>query len=93
MSTDIRQRPEGALFRTYLSAAGVGPDAIQKPLIGVATAATQVFSEKPDAKELGNATATNIAAAPAANIARRLKMTDSPASRVVHVPCAALTHG
>lgn len=60
MSTDIRQRPEGALFRTYLSAAGVGPDAIQKPLIGVATAATQVFSEKPDAKELGNATATGI---------------------------------
>jgi dihydroxyacid dehydratase/phosphogluconate dehydratase len=55
MSTDIRQRPEGALLRTYLTAAGVGPDAIQKPLIGVATAATQVFSEKPDAKELGNA--------------------------------------
>lgn len=60
MSTDIRQRPEGALLRTYLTAAGVGPDAFQKPLIGVATAATQVFSEKPDAKELGNAAATGI---------------------------------
>ncbi len=60
MSTDIRQRPEGALLRTYLSAAGVGPEAFEKPLIGVATAATQVFSEKPDAKELGNAAATGV---------------------------------
>lgn len=60
MPTDIRQRPEGALLRTYLTAAGIGPDAFQKPLVGVATAATQVFSEKPDAKELGNAAATGV---------------------------------
>lgn len=53
-NNDIRQRPEGALLRTYLRAAGVSPESFHKPLIGVVTAASQVFSEKPDARELGN---------------------------------------
>lgn len=62
MSSDIRQRPEGALLRTYLRAAGVHPDSFAKPLIGVATASTQVFSEKPDAKDLGGAVVSGIEA-------------------------------
>lgn len=60
MSNDIRQRPEGALLRTYLRAAGVSPESFSKPLIGVATAASQVFSERPDARELGNAAASGL---------------------------------
>ncbi len=63
MSNDIRQRPEGALLRTYLRAAGVAPESFAKPLIGVATVATQVFSEKPEAKDLGAAVVTGIEAA------------------------------
>lgn len=61
--SDIRNRPEGALLRTYLRAAGVTPEAFSKPLIGVATAASQVFSERPEARELGNAVASGIEAA------------------------------
>lgn len=57
---DIRRRPEGALFRTYLSAAGIAPESFSKPLIGVATASTQVFSEKSDARDLGNAVVSGI---------------------------------
>src|SRR5258708_2227790 len=62
MSSDIRQRPEGALLRTYLRAAGVSPESFGKPIIGVATAATQIFSEKPDAKDLGGAVVSGIEA-------------------------------
>lgn len=58
MSLDIRFRPEGALLRTYLTAAGIGPDAFHKPMIGVVTVSTQMFSEQPDARDLGGA-ATN----------------------------------
>jgi dihydroxy-acid dehydratase len=58
--SDIRQRPEGALLRTYLRAAGIAPESFSKPLIGVAAAASQVFSERPDARELGNAAATGL---------------------------------
>ncbi len=58
----IRLRPEGALLRTYLRAAGVARESISKPLIGVVTVATQVFSEKPDAKELGNAVVSGVEA-------------------------------
>src|SRR4051812_11724812 len=61
--SDIRQRPEGALFRTYLRAAGVSPESCAKPLIGVATVSTQVFSEKPDAKDLGGAVVSGVEAA------------------------------
>lgn len=53
MHSEIRTRPEGALLRTYLRAAGIGPDAMTKPLIGVVTVATQIFSERPQARELG----------------------------------------
>ena len=60
MSNDIRRRPEGALLRTYLTAAGVSPESFEKPIIGVATVSTQVFSENPDAKELGTATVKGI---------------------------------
>ena len=63
MSSDIRRRPEGALLRTYLAAAGVAPDAISKPLIGVVTCATQVFSEKPDARNLGDLAANGVQSA------------------------------
>ncbi len=63
MGSDIRNRPEGALLRTYLSAAGIGPDAMKKPLIGVATVSTQIFSEKPDARDLGGAVTSGIEAA------------------------------
>ena len=62
MPNDIRRRPEGALLRTYLSAAGVSQDSFEKPLIGVATVSTQVFSEKPDARDLGGAVASGIEA-------------------------------
>ena len=55
MSNNIRRRPEGALLRTYLSAAGISPESSGKPLVGVATAATQLFSEKPEARDLGGA--------------------------------------
>ena len=58
----IRLRPEGALLRTYLRAAGIAPESISKPLIGVVTVATQIFSERPDAKELGNAVVTGVEA-------------------------------
>ena len=60
MSSDIRRRPEGAILRTYLSAAGVAPESLTKPMIGVVTASTQVFSEKPDARTLGEAAAQGI---------------------------------
>ena len=63
MSADIRRRPEGALLRIYLAAAGVAPEAISKPLIGVVTCSTQLFSEKPDAKNLGDAAASGVDAA------------------------------
>ena len=59
----IRLKPEGALLRTYLRAAGVAPESIAKPLVGVVTVATQVFSERPDAKELGNAVVSGVEAA------------------------------
>ncbi len=59
----IRLKPEGALLRTYLRAAGVAPESIAKPLIGVVTVATQIFSERPDAKELGNAVTAGVEAA------------------------------
>lgn len=59
----IRLKPEGTLLRTYLQAAGVAPESISKPLIGVVTVSTQVFSERPEAKELGNAATTGIEAA------------------------------
>ncbi|MCG3204127.1 MAG: Dihydroxy-acid dehydratase [Elusimicrobia bacterium] len=55
MSGGIRLKPEGALLRTYLQAAGVSPESLSKPLVGVVTVSTQIFSERPDAKELGNA--------------------------------------
>lgn len=48
----IRRRPEGVLLRTYLTAAGVSPESNAKPLIGVASCSTQVFSEKSLAREL-----------------------------------------
>ncbi|MFN0117877.1 MAG: dihydroxy-acid dehydratase [Elusimicrobiota bacterium] len=54
MHSEIRKRPEGALLRTYLQAAGVAPESISKPMIGVVTASTQVFSERPQAKDLGD---------------------------------------
>jgi len=63
MQSDIRRRPEGALLRTYLRAAGVGPEAITKPLIGVVTVATQIFSERPHARELGTFAVKGIEAA------------------------------
>lgn len=63
MQSDIRRRPEGALLRTYLAAAGMAPESIQKPLVGVVTAATQVFSEKPDARDLGSAAVSGVEAA------------------------------
>jgi dihydroxy-acid dehydratase len=63
MSSDIRYRPEGALLRTYLSTAGVSPESIEKPLIGVATVSTQVFSEKPDARDLGTAVCSGVESA------------------------------
>ncbi len=63
MPNDIRLRPEGALLRTYLSAAGVAPDSMGKPLIGVATVSTQVFSEKPDARDLCAAVVSGVEAA------------------------------
>ncbi len=59
----IRLRPEGALLRTYLRAAGVAQESINKPLIGVVTVATQIFSERPDARELGNAAVSGVEAA------------------------------
>lgn len=62
-NSGIRMKPEGALLRTYLRAAGVAPDSISKPLIGVVTVATQIFSEHPDAKELGNAVILGVEAA------------------------------
>jgi len=62
MGSDIRNRPEGALLRTYLTAAGIGPDAMAKPLIGVATVSTQIFSERPDARDLGGAATSGIEA-------------------------------
>src|SRR5690348_2168889 len=61
-SGGIRLRPEGALLRTYLRAAGIAPESFTKPLIGVVTVATQIFSERPDAKELGNAVVSGIEA-------------------------------
>lgn len=60
MSNDIRRRPEGALLRTYLSAAGVSQESFGKPHVGVATVATQVFSEKPFVRELGQTAASAI---------------------------------
>jgi len=62
MAADIRQKPEGALLRTYLTAAGIGPEAFHKPMIGVVTASSQVFSEKPDARDLGGAAINGIEA-------------------------------
>lgn len=76
MSADIKRRPEGALLRTYLTAAGMGADAISKPLIGVVTASTQVFSEKPDARELGGAAVSGIEQA--GGVAVRWDTTRSP---------------
>src|SRR5688572_14965501 len=63
MQSEIRTRPEGALLRAYLRAAGVGPEAISKPLIGVVTVATQIFSERPHARELGTLVVKGIEAA------------------------------
>lgn len=63
MPNEIRLRPEGAILRTYLAAAGVAPHSLAKPLIGVVTAATQIFSEKPDAHELGSKVVSGIEAA------------------------------
>lgn len=60
MQSNIRRRPEGAILRTYLAAAGMTPESISKPLIGVVTASTQIFSEKPHAKDLGNAVVSGI---------------------------------
>jgi dihydroxy-acid dehydratase len=62
MQSNIRRRPEGAILRTYLAAAGMAPESISKPLIGVVTASTQIFSEKPHAKDLGNAVVSGIEA-------------------------------
>lgn len=76
MGIDIRQRPEGALLRTYLTAAGVAPDSFHKPMIGVATASTQVFSEKPEARDLGTAAASGIEAS--GGIAMRWDTVRSP---------------
>lgn len=63
MSSDIRSRPEGALLRTYLRAAGIAPESIAKPLIGVVTVSTQVFSERPQARDLGTSAAKGVEAA------------------------------
>lgn len=63
MSSDIRRRPEGALLRTYLRAAGIAPESIAKPLVGVVTVSTQVFSERPQARDLGTAAAKGVEAA------------------------------
>lgn len=60
---DIRLKPEGALMRTYLRAAGVAPESISKPLVGVVTVSTQIFSERPDAKDLGAAVVSGVEAA------------------------------
>ena len=60
MSSDIRRRPEGALLRTYLRAAGIAPESIAKPLIGVVTISTQVFSERPLARDLGVSAAKGV---------------------------------
>ena len=60
MSSDIRRRPEGALLRTYLRAAGIAPESIAKPLIGVVTVSTQVFSEHPLARDLGVSAAKGV---------------------------------
>lgn len=63
MQSNIRRRPEGAILRTYLAAAGMTPESISKPLVGVVTASTQVLSERPDARELGNAVVSGVEAA------------------------------
>lgn len=76
MAHDIRHRPEGLLHRLYLTAAGLDATAIQKPLIGVASSATQVFSENPDARDLGGAAASGIDAA--GGISVRWDMPRSP---------------
>ena len=51
---EIRFRPEGVLLRTYLRAAGVAPESIAKPLVGVVTVSSQIFGERPVTKELGD---------------------------------------
>ena len=53
MPADIRRRPEGALLRTYLAAAGVAPEAISKPLVGVVTCADPVFFGKTGRQKIG----------------------------------------
>ena len=60
MPSDFRSRPEGALLRTYLTAAGVAPDSFGKPMIGVVGCATQLFSERPEAKKLADATTKSL---------------------------------
>jgi dihydroxy-acid dehydratase len=60
---EIRFRPEGALLRTYLRAAGVAPESIAKPLVGVVTVSSQVFGECPGPKELGDAVVKGVEAA------------------------------
>ncbi len=63
MHSEIRKRPEGALLRAYFQAAGISPDAISKPLIGIVTVATQIFSERPQARELGTFAVKGVEAA------------------------------
>ena len=60
---EIRFRPEGVLLRTYLRAAGVAADAIAKPMVGVLTVTSQIFTERPETKELGDAVARGVESA------------------------------
>src|SRR5581483_8274827 len=60
---EIRFRPEGVLLRTYLRAAGVAPESIAKPLVGVVTVSSQIFGEQPAPKELGDAVVKGIESA------------------------------
>lgn len=59
----MQNKPEGALLRTYLRAAGVAPESLAKPLVGVVTVSTQISSERADAKELGSAVVAGLEAA------------------------------